>query len=471
MNKILGVTMFVVGLCCASCSDDDESISYSQKPIANSELKTILMQKGYQFSEDGKLLLDDLANNTTTLDLSGTNITDLSELDILPNLKEVDLSDNGYGPAFDFSQLPTQITGIDLRGNKIYDFEGLVDASVVNDEVQTTILHNLTKLYLPETAKWNVEDLMPFYTKNQADGTNVDMQMVDEDGNLQAYNTLREIPDEYFRAYLKTKFASLFPNDGTQIDISKPMGLTESGESINLWYANQFADIAKIKSIEGVEYFINNPYYKDFWVSIGCEQELFTVSYLAPRANIKSICLYSTNTPDGLDFSKATKLAALSFKGNESLTTLDLSNTLIGNQDISEYEGSVSNMLYLNNCANLTNIVLPSEGVGIMATFTLINLPKLATVDLSGIKAIENLNLLKLQSCKITYPTALQYRFKSAYKTLTPLSADDQILFAISEDVFGKDETKDFITKYRSYLLDRWMLYIADGGYMWSAHI
>lgn len=471
MNKILGVTMFVVGLCCASCSDDDESISYSQKPIANSELKTILMQKGYQFSEDGKLLLDDLANNTTTLDLSGTNITDLSELDILPNLKEVDLSDNGYGPAFDFSQLPTQITGIDLRGNKIYDFEGLVDASVVNDEVQTTILHNLTKLYLPETAKWNVEDLMPFYTKNQADGTNVDMQMVDEDGNLQAYNTLREIPDEYFRAYLKTKFASLFPDDGTQIDISKPMGLTESGESINLWYANQFADIAKIKSIEGVEYFINNPYYKDFWVSIGCEQELFTVSYLAPRANIKSICLYSTNTPDGLDFSKATKLAALSFKGNESLTTLDLSNTLIGNQDISEYESSVSNQLYLNNCANLTNIVLPSEGVGVMSTFALINLPKLETIDLSGIKAIEFLSLLKLQNCKITYPTALQYRFRAAYKTLTPLSADDQILFAISEDVFGKDETKDFITNYRSYLMDYWMLYIADGGYMWSAQM
>lgn len=41
-------------------------------------------------------------------------------------------------------------------------------------------------------------------------------------GSLEKYNTLREIPDEYFRAYLKMKFASLFADD-THIDISKPM--------------------------------------------------------------------------------------------------------------------------------------------------------------------------------------------------------------------------------------------------------
>ena len=80
--------------------------------MKNSELKTILQQKGYQFNEQGNLLLDDLANNTTTLDLSGTKLSDLSELDILPNLTEVKLSDNDYGPVFDFSKLPKQITEI-----------------------------------------------------------------------------------------------------------------------------------------------------------------------------------------------------------------------------------------------------------------------------------------------------------------------------------------------------------------------
>lgn len=46
--------------------------------------------------------------------------------------------------------------------------------------------------------------------------------MVNDKGSLEKYNTLREIPDEYFRAYLKQKFASLFTDD-THIDISKPM--------------------------------------------------------------------------------------------------------------------------------------------------------------------------------------------------------------------------------------------------------
>lgn len=77
-----------------SCSEE-EGFTYSTNPIENTALKDILVQKGYQFDANGKLLLDDLANNTTTLDLSGTQIsTDaLSELSILPNLKEVDLSE------------------------------------------------------------------------------------------------------------------------------------------------------------------------------------------------------------------------------------------------------------------------------------------------------------------------------------------------------------------------------------------
>ena len=105
-----------------SCSEE-EGFTYSTNPIENTALKDILVQKGYQFDANGKLLLDDLANNTTTLDLSGTQIsTDaLAELSMFPNLTDVDLSDNGYGPAFDFAKLPEQITGIDLTGNEIYD--------------------------------------------------------------------------------------------------------------------------------------------------------------------------------------------------------------------------------------------------------------------------------------------------------------------------------------------------------------
>lgn len=80
-------------------------------------------------------------------------------------------------------------------------------------------------------------------------------------GSLEKYNTLREIPDTYFAAYLKNLFASIFVDD-THIDISKPLGILEKGTNINLWAPLQYEDIDKIQSIRGVEYFVNNPFMK-----------------------------------------------------------------------------------------------------------------------------------------------------------------------------------------------------------------
>lgn len=473
-NLYVSLMAFAILLVGASCSDDDNTPSYSTGVVQNTELKTILVQRGYTFNEDGNLLLDDLAKNTTTLDLSGTQIsTDaLAELSMFPNLTDVDLSDNGYGPAFDFAKLPEQITGIDLRGNKIYDFEGLVDASVINDEVQATILHKLTKLYLPETAKWNVEDLMPFYTKNQTDGTNVDMQMEDEDENLQAYNTLREIPDEYFRAYLKMKFASLFPNDGTQIDISKPMGLTESGQSISLDFANQFEDIDKIASIEGIEYFINNPYYESFYITVTHTADTpYTLSHLMPRGNIESLVFSSVLTPDGMDLSKATGLMYVNMGDNEYLTDLDLTNTLVGKQEFEEMDASVTNAIQLKNCSNLKSIKITQNGSGLMGSIILSNLPSLESLDLSMLEGLENLVLLNIEKCELTLPTNLKYAYRSGYGTLTSFEDGGVIMLAISEDVFNKPGMKEYLTEHQDNFQDRYMSYRKEGAYRWSKNL
>lgn len=459
----MAFAMLLVG---ASCSDDDNTPSYSTGVVQNTELKAILVQRGYTFNEGGNLLLDDLAKNTTTLDLSGTQIsTDaLAELSMFPNLTDVDLSDNGYGPAFDFAKLPEQITGIDLRGNKIYDFEGLVNASVVNDEVQTTILHNFTKLYLPETAKWNVEDLMPFYTKNQADGTNVDMQMVDEDGNLQAYNTLREIPDEVFRSYLKSLYSSLFLNDGTQIDISRPMQISEEGTPIDLYWGN-----ANIVSAEGIEYFINNPYYKDFAVSITMMTETpYSVGYLMPGANIKGLVLVNIDTPEGINLAKASKLAYIGFVGNQSLTSLDLSNTLLLQQKIEDFDQTYMNAFMCMNCESLTQVKLPSNNKGLAVVLQLINLPSLESIDLSSLVGIQDFVLVNLPKCSITYPENLQYKVNAGYKRLDAFTEGGTISFAVSQDVLDMDETVPFITKYRDNLKDGYSSYSSYGAVRWS---
>ena len=134
--KKKSILLSLVALCVLalfSCSDKNDAPSYSSKALKNVELVNILKAKGYTFNENGQLALNDLVNNTTSLDLSGTKLQDLTELDIFPNLHELKLTNNGYGPTFDFTKLPAQITGVDLTNNDIYDFEGLVSTKFEND--------------------------------------------------------------------------------------------------------------------------------------------------------------------------------------------------------------------------------------------------------------------------------------------------------------------------------------------------
>ncbi len=468
-KNFIGLAAMALCLGFASCSSDDDAPSYSNVAVSNSELMTILKAKGYQFDENGKMLLDDKANSTTSLDLSGTQVDTaaLKELSVFPNLKELNLSNNGYGPVFHIASLPSQITGLDLQGNDIYDFDGLVTAKVENDEVKATILHEFTKLYLPASCKYNVEDLMPFYTQNEAENKTVDMQMVNDKGSLEKYNTLREIPDEYFRAYLKMKFASLFADD-THIDISKPMKNNEQGESITLGLTNQFADVNKIQSISGIECFINNPYYQPFFVSIAINNNvLFETKYLDLHSNIKGLMLNNVNTTEGINFANATSLVALTLTHNDGIKEADLSNTLISAQDVKDFDATLQNYIGIKYCKNLETLLLPKTDKGVVNACELIQLPKLKSVDLSSIKGLEILALVVLPNCSITYPN-LKYTYYSQDKTLVELSEFDYILFAISEDVYKMESTKNFFAAHTFGLADNGYSYMNDGAYLWE---
>lgn len=468
-KNFIGLAALALCLGFASCSSDDDAPSYSNVAVSNSELMTILKAKGYQFDENGKMLLDDKANSTTSLDLSGTKVDTaaLKELSVFPNLKALNLSNNGYGPVFHIASLPSQITGLDLQGNDIYDFDGLVTAKVENDEVKATILHEFTKLYLPVSCKYNVEDLMPFYTENEAENKTVDMQMVNDKGSLEKYNTLREIPDEYFRAYLKMKFASLFADD-THIDISKPMKNNEQGESLTLGLTNQFADVNKIQSISGIECFINNPYYQPFFVSIEINNNvLFETKYLDLHSNIKGLMLNNVNTTEGINFANATSLVALTLTHNDGIKEADLSNTLISAQDIKDFDATLQNNIAIKYCKNLETLLLPKTDKGVVNTCELIQLPKLKAVDLSSIKGLETLALVVLPNCSITYPN-LKYTYYSESNEIVELSEFDYILFAISEDVYKMESTKNFFAAHTFGLADEGSSYMNDGAYFWK---
>ena len=461
-KNFIGLAALALCLSFASCSSDDDAPSYSNVAVSNSELMTILKGKGYQFDENGKMLLDDKANSTTSLDLSGTKVDTaaLKELSVFPNLKELNLSSNGYGPVFHIASLPSQITGLDLQGNDIYDFDGLVTAKVENDEVKATILHEFTKLYLPASCKYNVEDLMPFYTQNEAENKTVDMQMVNDKGSLEKYNTLREIPDTYFAAYLKMNFSSVFTSDG-KLDISKPLGLEDRGRNIFLQWDTQYADIEKIASIEGIEYFVNNPFYESFYVFIDVqtsteETKQFECHRLSPRQNVKGLVVEKTNFIGGLDLSDATALSSLGISNNPSVTSLDLTNTAFLNQDTKDFDVTMSNFLDCRDCENLEEIKIKADNKKVTYLVILANLPKLKSIDLQSIEAIGSLVLCQLPNCDITYPSNLIASYRSSDNKVFDFASNPKkkVFFTISQDVLDKAGTQEFINKYSAHLRD-----------------
>ena len=462
LKNFIGLAAIALCLGFASCSSDDDAPSYSEVAVDNSQLKTLLESKGYTFDENGKLLLDDKANSTTSLDLSGTQVDTaaLKELSVFPNLKELNLSSNGYGPVFHIASLPSQITGLDLQGNDIYDFDGLVTAKVENDEVKATILHEFTKLYLPASCKYNVEDLMPFYTQNEAENKTVDMQMVNDKGSLEKYNTLREIPDTYFAAYLKMNFSSVFTSDG-KLDISKPLGLEDRGRNIFLQYDTQYEDIEKIASIEGIEYFVNNPFYPSFYVFIDVQSSTgqtkqFVCHRLSPRQNVKGLVVEKTNFIGGLDLSDATALSSLGISNNPSVTSLDLTNTAFLNQDTKDFDVTMSNFLDCRDCENLEEIKIKADNKKVTYLVILANLPKLKSIDLQSIEAIGSLVLCQLPNCDITYPSNLIASYRSSDNKVFDFASNPKkkVFFTISQDVLDKAGTQEFINKYSAHLRD-----------------
>lgn len=437
------VALFVLGL--SSCCDEKEGLTYSSTVLKNSELKTILTSKGFSFDKDGKLELNNLATSTVSLDLSNTKLKDLSGLDILPNLKEVKLSNNDYGPVFDFSTLPSQITSVDLTGNNIYDFEGLVETKTENEELKTTVLHPLKKLYLPASAKYNVEDLMPF---NMLQGQETDVKMADSTGKLEKYTTVREIPDPIFCAYLKTLYPSMFI-DKNHIDFSKMPKLTEQGQNIFLYLPEEQENP---RSIEGVEYFINNPFLAKFMVMLNTGRS-YKVGYLMPRKNIDVLALFSIEAEGEIDFSKATSLNVLGLVKCPSVKHLDLSHTKVCNQDIKDFHPMADNSLNLIHCPNVETITLANPAKGATNRVLLVDLPKLKKVDLSSITTLGKLDIF-LDNTEVVYPKLNSFYDSNTKKVTKLTEGKEKVSVSVSQKTLESSAFKEFIKEYGKYCSD-----------------
>lgn len=427
---------FILGF--SSCSKDDGP-AYSATVLKNTELMTVLKSKGYTFDQEGKLELNDKANATVSLDLSGTKIADFTGLDILPNLKEVKLSDNGYGPSFDFAKLPKQITGIDLTGNEIHNYDNLVKVEVEeNGDETVTNLRDITKLYLPAEAKFNIKDLVRFYRKNEENikSGKMDVKMTDDNGALSKYNTLRTVPDEKIRANFKKYFSSIFDEDGIHIDINKVLS---NKDKLNPCVLNKYYGVDAAETLQGIQYIVNSPYWEGKLLTINLTNTA-KLPYIKPGSGIMTMDFTKVDASDGIDFEDATNFTGFQWVEVSGISEIDLSHSaLFGQRSIEmEQNGPGGSSLTFIECPDLKKIILPEKN-GLRAfRVILANLKSLEQADLSKFKMISEFGLGNLpEKCSIVYPELTEFH---TYSNWTE--------FACTQDVFDKQSTKDFIKKY-----------------------
>ena len=155
---LLALALLSLGAC--SKSDDGDTPPVNEaKPVQSETLLTALKAKGFSF-EGNRLVVDDKVKNTTSLDLSGKNLTDVTGLASFPNLKEVNLSNNKFANVFDFAQLPKSVTSVNLSKNTIYEFEHLAQFNYEENAAEKiTLSHPIEHLILPQSAKYNMHNI------------------------------------------------------------------------------------------------------------------------------------------------------------------------------------------------------------------------------------------------------------------------------------------------------------------------
>lgn len=443
MNKIR--TSFVITLIMIisagfiSCSDDD-TVDCKGVEVTNTELKAILQEKGFTFNEEGKLVQNEKVMNTTALDLSNCNLSDISGLQVFPKLAEVDLSGNKFKMKFDFSVLPSTINNINLTGNEIYEYPGLVNIKTEENGDETiTVLREIQKLHLPEEAKYNMDELPALYKENEAaiKAGSIDMKMINAAGSLVTYNTLRKVPDNKARELLKASFPSMF--DGDYIDLSKK--LIKPDEKISEVF------LSECESVEGAEYIINNKSYAGGGFSLVATKPN-KMPYLKVSSTISFITLEQVDTPNGIDLSNATDLFEIHIWNNPSLETLDLSiSKTFGQRPLDvDFFGSTPSYINIEGCSKLKEIIFPKVADK-CARIHLAYLPELETLDLSRFDTMSDLGLTQLPKCKITYLSPKYW--------VHGTSIDEEkgvMTFGITEDIYEKQETKDFLDTYHNKL-------------------
>ncbi|MCO6024399.1 hypothetical protein NG821_00825 [Prevotella cerevisiae] len=455
INKTNLMALLAVLLFMVSCSDNDGP-SYSEKPLADNALKEILIQKGFHFNADGQLLIDTKADTTTTLDLSGTKLdtTALADLSILPHLSAVDLSNNGYGPRFNFGLLPQQITSVNLSGNEIYEYPGLLDIQTADNGDETVkVLHPLSKLLLPHSAQYNCAEIPTYFAKEKTSN----MEMQDSLGELKPYTTLREVPDDTIRKRLKTSYPSIFRGD--KIDISKRfVNVAEKTRNLDL-------ETLKYKSLEGIEYVAMNPSYSGSIIDVGISGSHTHIPYIKVNKFISDLFINNMDV-NYLNIDEDVNLCGIIITHNKFITSLDLSKQVkLGQRDIHDEfaQMDLPSYIQIDVCDNLQSIKFPPKAT-LLFTLEAYALPKLKSLDLSQFSSMFELSLGDLPECAgLKYPD-----IKNWFNGEEIDNVKGIMYFGITKDMDDLSTTKAFLDKNHTHCISGGFSDFSAREYDWT---
>ena len=413
---LLALALLSLGAC--SKSDDGDTPPVNEaKPVQSEALLTALKTKGFSF-EGNRLVVDDKVKNTTSLDLSGKNLTDVTGLSSFPNLSEVNLSNNKFANVFDFAQLPKSVKSVNLSKNTIYEFEHLAQFNYEEDAAEKiTLFHSLDRLILPQSAKYNMLNI-PALVKLLP---NADVQIENATGKVEKYTTLRSVPDAIFRKILKRQYPMVF--EGDKIDISKQMTMESASLAVIISqgarnpsepYVDERYDVV---SIEGVEYIINHPQFAGNIILEMSEEKRYTLPYFRIAKKTELLSLHYVNT-GYINSSEAQILSDITILYDNTIKSLDLSASKQMCQILRSRQSPFwsADRLELIGLPKLESLQLPnfsqSKNPLTFFIFHLESLPKLkATLDLSEMTAGNVLAFGKVPGVKVIFPKEILYGF------------------------------------------------------------
>ena len=448
VKVMIAITLIALGSACKkSDSPEPPKPEKGKVAIENPALVTALKEQGFTF-EGNTLVVNDKVRTTTSLNLSGKQLTDVKGLEAFPVLSEVNLSNNKFAQTFDFGTLPATVKSVNLSGNELYDFKNLATTDYSdNAQEPYKLIRSFDKLVLPATAKYNM-DVLPAYVKLAPKS---DVQMLNAQGTAEKYTTLREVPDATLLLYMKKHYSSVM--NGNKIDLSKRLSSEEANNALMISQAPQYnpniIDTSEIDNIEGVEYIINNPLLSALvHIQLSTDKKQ-TIPYIKLGQKVTAFGTVWVDTPN-IDFSEAESLTAIQIMNNATVKKIDLSaSKAMMQKGVANHNNFSGTAIRFANCSQLEEVILPdvSKAPSPISAYSIafLNLPALkSTIDLSKLQVVQYIYLGGI-SAKVIYPTQkFLYYLSRGEKDNT----NGTLFFTPTEEIFNRPETKKFVETY-----------------------